>query len=232
VRTPTGARGAGFSQGATAAALLLAELAGSHPELQPAFCILVRARPSARPRRRRAVAPLCPRAGCLTCAGLPRAACGGCCPSCVGRGARMPATHREGAAGAQMCACQQRMSRGCPARSAAVLRKLATPGARQPCLLRRRGGSPRRARPTLLTRCSARGGGRWEPSCRATRPWCSACATRRTRCPRFSCTAAATRSCRWSAGAPRAAGFPGPCRGASAPRMTACVSSGYRAASP
>ena len=33
---------AGFSQGATAAAILLADLARSRPELLPAFCILVR----------------------------------------------------------------------------------------------------------------------------------------------------------------------------------------------
>ena len=33
---------AGFSQGATAAAILLSDLARSRPELLPAFCILVR----------------------------------------------------------------------------------------------------------------------------------------------------------------------------------------------
>lgn len=33
---------AGFSQGATAAAILLADLARSRPELLPTFCILVR----------------------------------------------------------------------------------------------------------------------------------------------------------------------------------------------
>ncbi len=47
---------------------------------------------------RRWLAPLSPRAGCLPCPGLARAACGGCRPSCTGWGARMPAAHTEGAA--------------------------------------------------------------------------------------------------------------------------------------